>query len=140
MTGAVPVAVTRNDPPVPVTTLVVLALTIFGAATTVKVKLCVSAGGEPLSAVTVKVYVPMITDGAIVITPLALFIVTPVGAPDNEKTIGAVPVAVTGNEPPVPVTTVALLSLVMFGTCVTISVNTCDASGDVPLTALTVNG
>ena len=70
----------------------------------------------PLAAVIVNEYDPAGTVLAIVITPLELSILTPDGAALlNEYVIGNVPVAITWNVPPTPVTTVVLSSLVMFG-------------------------
>ena len=81
--GVVPVAVTWNVPPVPLVTVVLFAEVIVGAtgaASTVSVKLCVASGLIPLDAVMVKAYVSAATDAAIVINPLALFMLTPFGA------------------------------------------------------------
>jgi len=60
-------------------------------------------------------YVPTGTVPAIVITPLELSILTSDGAPLSEYEIGVVPVAVTWNEPPVPLTTLLLFELVTAG-------------------------
>jgi len=48
------------------------------------VKACVAFGNIPLLAVTVKLYVPIGTDGATVIIPFAELMLVPVGAPVNE--------------------------------------------------------
>jgi len=50
-----------------------------------------------------------------VINPVELSMLTPEGAPESEKLIGAVPVAVTWNVLPVPNTEAALFALVIAG-------------------------
>jgi hypothetical protein len=143
--GRVPVAVTGKVPPVPLTTLVLAVLVIVGATgagVTVNVKLCAASGVVPLVALIVKVYEPTGTEPSIVIKPFALFILTPVGAPVNEYTIGNVPEAVTWNEPPVPLMTLVLFVLLITGAtgaATTVSVNTCIALGAVPLLTVIVN-
>ena len=76
------------------------------------------------------------------ITPVELFIVTPVGAPVKENAIEGVPVAVTGNVPPIPLITLVLPVLVIVGAKgagVTVNEKLCAASGVVPFAALIVN-
>jgi hypothetical protein len=46
---------------------------------------------------------------------------------------------VTANVPPVPLTVLVLFADVITGAAVTVNVNGCVASGDIPLDALTVN-
>jgi len=117
--GIVPVTMTWNIPPVPLTKLALFLLVIAGATgvvTTVSVKSCDASGGVPLPAVIVKVYVPTGTiPAAIVISPLELSMLTPVGAPFNEYVTGVVPVAVTWNVPPVLSKTLLLFELVIDG-------------------------
>ena len=51
-----------------------------------------------------------------VMRPVVLLMVTPVGTvPPNEYVIGVVPVAVTWNVPPIPLTTDVLFALVIVG-------------------------
>ena len=82
--GVVPVAATWNVPPMPLVTVVLLGEVIVGAiamASTVNVKLCVALGLTALEAVIVKVCSPTTVVPAIVIRPVELFMLTPVGAP-----------------------------------------------------------
>jgi hypothetical protein len=141
--GAVPVAVTLNVPPVPLTTDVLFTDVIVGAAgVTVSVNVNVALGTTLLEAVRVNEYVPTGTVSDIIMTPPVPLMETPAGAPDNEYPIGALPVAVTVNIPPVPLITDTLFSLVIVGgtgNADTISVNDCVAFGEVPLLAVTVN-
>jgi len=143
--GSVPVAVTGNVPPVPLITLVLAVLVIVGAkgaGVTVNEKLCAAFGKVPFVALIVNVYDPAGTDPSIIIKPFALFILTPVGAPVNEYTIGNVPEDVTWNDPPVPLTTLVLFVLLITGaTCaaVTVNVNTCVELGAVPLLTVIMN-
>jgi len=142
--GAVPVAVTWNVPPAPLVTVVLFAEVIVGATgagSTVRVKFCAASGLIPLVAVMVKAYVFATTDAAIVINPLAPFMLTPVGAPLRLKVIGVVPVAVTWNVPPVPLITVVLFAEVIVGATgagSTVRVKLCVASGLIPLVAVIV--
>jgi len=80
--GNVPAdVVTWNVPPVPDTTLVVLALFMIGATgvdSTVNMKFCVALNNE-FDAVVVKGYVPGARPVGIVIIPLEESIVTPAG-------------------------------------------------------------
>jgi len=71
-------------------------------------------------------------------SPVAESIVTPVGAPLIANVGAGVPVAVTWNVPPVPVTLVVLAALVIAGGAVTVSVKVCVSSGDTPLLAVIV--
>jgi len=140
-----PVAVTWNVPPVPLTTLVLLTLVITGDCVTVNVKFCVVlcgiTAGFPVVAVITKVYEPAVTEGAKVITPFELTILTPDGGlPDNENVIGDVPVAITVNVPPMPAVTLILSAEVIAGgsgSCVTDRVKSCVASPEL-LVAITV--
>jgi len=87
------------------------------------------------------VYVPTGIVSVIDIRPLELLIATPDGAPESEKVIGCVPTAVIWNESLVPLNVPLLLELVMAGAtgaAETVTVNVCDASGDIPLAAVTV--
>jgi len=96
----------------------------------------------PLLAVKVKTYVPTGTVPKVVMIPFTLLILTSAGAPSNEYVIGNVPVAVTWKSPPEPFTTLLLSLLVITGAtgaAVTVIVNSCDASGNVPLLTVIVN-
>jgi hypothetical protein len=67
------------------------------------------------------------------------FIETPAGSPISENVIGIVPVAVTWNVPPVPLTTVLLSSEVISGaTGAAVTVNVTLNDSDIPLSPLTV--
>jgi len=86
-------------------------------------------------------YVPTGTVPAIVIMPLVLSKLTPVGAPLIEYVIGVVPIAVTWNVPPVPFTTLLLFELVIAGATgagVTVRLKVCVASGGTPLLTVIV--
>jgi len=129
--GIVPVEVTGKVPPVPYTTLVLSLLVMFGAtgaAVTVRVNVCGSEFPATLLAVIVKECTPTAVDGAMVIIPVALSTLTPVGSPFRENVIGIVPVLTTGKFPPVPCTTLVLSPLVIVGATgkgVTVSVKFC---------------
>ena len=77
-----------------------------------------------------------------VISPVVLLMLTPVGTVPPRVYVNeeGVPVAVTWNVPPVPLTTDVLLALVMVGAMAafTVSVKLCVAFGDVPLSAVMV--
>ena len=122
--GVVPVAMTVNVPLVPNITLVLPALVISGATgagVTVSVKLWLAVPAV-LVAITVKLYVPGVNPGSVVIRPLEL-IVTPVGSEPSSVNVGAgKPVAVTWKSPPLT-GTLLLLTLVMVGANVTVRLN-----------------
>ena len=72
--------------------------------------------------------------GAPLRSPVDELNVTPLGsAPDSESVGAGKPVAVTGSEPIVPATNVALLGLVIAGGAFTVNVKLCVASVPRPL-------
>jgi hypothetical protein len=136
----VPVAVTVNDPEVPTVNVVLLALVITGAVSTVSVKLCVAAVPTPLLAVNVMGYVPAVpAPGVPLRTAVPALNVTPVGNVPVSLRLGAgKPVAVTVNVPAAPTENVVLLALVMAGAWSTVSVKFCVALLPTPLLAVKV--
>ena len=84
-------------------------------AVTVSVNDCVALGAVPLLAVIVKVCAPTAVAPVIVIRPVELLMVTPVGAPVKLYVMGVVPEAATWKVPPVPNTTEVLFADVMVG-------------------------
>ena len=78
-----------------------------------------------------------------VIRPVVLLMLTPVGVPANEYSIKeGVPVAFTWNVPPVPLTTDVLFALVKVGAmaaAVTVSVKFCVVFGNILLLAMMIN-
>ena len=106
-----------------------------GEDVTVNVKACVASIRVLLLAVMVKLCVPAAVVAVMVISPLVLLMVTPAGAPVSAYAIGVVPVAVTVNVPPAPLTTDVLLAEVITGGAVTVSVKVSVALGVTPLAA-----
>ena len=85
------------------------------AAFTVRVKAWVALGSVPLAAVKVMGKLPLAVGVPLNIPVEAVKVTPPGSAPDSLRVIGAVPVAVTWNEPAVPTVKAALLALVMVG-------------------------
>ena len=82
--GIVPAEVTGKVPPVPYTTLMLSPLVMLGAigaAVTVSVNVCGAEFPATLLAVIVKMCVPTAIEGAIVISPVELLMLTPTGSP-----------------------------------------------------------
>ena len=114
----VPVVVTVNDPAVPTTNVVLLALVIVGAWPTVNVKLWTAFGETPLLAVNVMLKIPACV-GVPESVPVPLWLSekeTPVGSvPDSLSAAVGKPVLVTVNVPAVLSVNVVLLALVIAG-------------------------
>jgi hypothetical protein len=137
-----PVAVTVKVPAAPTLNVVVLALVIAGASSTVSVKFCVALLPTPLLAVNMMEYVlPVPAAGVPLRTPVVVLNVTPVGSAPVSLNVGAGnPVAVTVKVPAVPTVNVVLLPLVMAGGCPTVSVKFCVAAVPTPLLAVNMMG
>jgi len=135
----VPVVVTVNVPRVPTVKVVLLALVIAGAWSTVSVKLCIVLP-ELLVALKVSGYVPPVPAAGVPLrTPVAGANVTPVGNVPVSLNVGlGVPVAVTVNVPGVPTVKVVLFALVITGAVLTVSVKGCVAAVPTPLLAVNV--
>ena len=135
-----PVAVTVNVPRVLTVNVVLLALVMAGAWSTVSVKLWLAGEPTPLLAVMVMEYVlPVPAPGVPLRTPVVGLSVTPVGsAPVSLNVAAGNPVAVTVKVPAVPTVKVVLLALVMAGGVPTVSVKLCVAAVPTPLLAVNV--
>jgi hypothetical protein len=108
-----PVVVTVNVFSVPVTNVVLLALVMAGAWSTVSVKLCVALGVTPLLAVKDIEKLPDCVGVPDNTPPEKL---TPVGNVPTSEIVGVgKPLAVTVNVPRVPVAKIVLFALVMAG-------------------------
>lgn len=145
----VPVAVTVKLPAVPAVKVVPLALLIMGATgagLTLRVKLCVASGPDPLWAVIVRGNDPVVDAVPLrAADPLPLSLkLTPLGNEPLSLSEGVgVPVVVTvklATEPAVKVVLVALVIAGAMGAGLTVSVKFWMASGPEPLWAVIVNG
>ncbi len=136
-----PVVVTINVPRVPTVNVVLVALVMAGAWSTVSVKLCIVLP-ELLVALKVIGYVPPVpAPGVPLRTPVAGVNVTPVGNVPVSLNVGlGVPVAVTVNVPGVPTVKVVLFALVITGAVFTVSVKGWLAGVPTPLLAVNVMG
>jgi hypothetical protein len=133
-----PVAVTLNVLRVPVANVVLLALVIAGAWSTVSEKLWVALGVTPLLAVK---EIEKLPDCVGVPDSTPPENVTPVGRVPDSLIVGVgKPMAVTVNVPRFPVTKVVLFALVMPGAWFTVRVKLFVALGVTPLLALKVIG
>src|SRR5437879_1209932 len=140
--GGKPVVITVNDAKVPSVNVVLVALVMAGASSTVSVKFCVALLPTPLLAVKVMEYVlPVPAAGVPLSTPVPALNVTPLGnVPVSLKVGVGVPVAVTVNVPAVPTVNVVLLALVITGAVFTVSVKFCVAAVPTPLLAVNMIG
>ena len=145
----VPVVVTVKMPAVPAVSVVLVALVIIGATSaglTVRVKLCVASGPEPLWAVIVRGSDPVVDAVPLrAADPLPLSLkLTPRGnGPLSLREGVGVPVAVMVKLATEPAVKVVLLALVMAGATgagLTVRVKLCVASGPEPLWAVIVSG
>jgi hypothetical protein len=110
--------VTLKLPAVPVTKVVLLALSMVGGWSTVSVKPCVALGLTPFCAVIIMLYVPPVPPPGVPLRTPALVNVTPVGRAPVSLNVGAGnPVAVTAKEPAVPTVKVVLFALVTVVVC-----------------------
>jgi hypothetical protein len=123
---------------VPTAKVVLFALVMAGAWSTISVKDCVPFGVTPLAALIVIGYVPPVVAAGVPLSVPSVPRVTPLGnVPVSLKVIGVgKPVAVTANVPAAPTVKVAVFTLVIVGGWFTVSVKACDASGAMPLVAL----
>ena len=139
--GGVPVAVTVKVPPVPAVNKALLALVIFGASSTVSVKVCVALVSTPLLAVMVKVYVPPVVAAG---TPLSVAVPLPLSVkvtllgnaalPSLRLGLGK-PLVVTVKAPALPTVNVVALALVIDGASSTVSVKVCVEEAELSLLA-----
>jgi len=136
-----PVVVTEKVPAVPTVNVVLLVLVMTGAVFTVKVKLWLAGVPTPLLAVKVMGYVPTVPAAGVPLSvpvpfPLSLK-VTPLGSvPVSVREGVGAPVVVTENVPAVPTVNVVLLTLVITGATLTVSVKTWVAGVPTPLLAV----
>lgn len=116
----VPVVVTENVPAVPTVNVVLLALVIANAASTVSVKVWTAAAPTPFAAVKLIEYVPPLPEAGVplrVAVPLPLSLkVTPLGSAPVSATDGVgKPVVSTVNDAEAPTLNVVPLGLAMAG-------------------------
>jgi len=137
-----PDAVTVKLPAPPTVKVVLVALVIAGAWSTVNVKFCVALVPTPLLAVNVMGYaLPVPAAGVPLSVPVPgeALKVTPAGSVPDSVIVGVgVPTAVTVNVPDVPTVKVVLVALVNPGAVFTVSVKLCVAFGKMPFAAATV--
>ena len=138
-----PVVVTVNVPSVPVVNVVLSALVIAGAWSTVSVKLWVASGSTPLAAVMVSAKcrqfpAPGVPARVAVPSPLSRKVTPPGRRPVSLRAAVGKPVAVTVKVPKVPVANVVLSALVIAGAWSTVRVKFWVASGRTPLAAVMV--
>jgi hypothetical protein len=140
--GGVPVVVTVNVPAVPTANVVLLALVMAGAWSTVSVKFC-EVLPELLVALMVNGYVPPAPAAGVPLSVPVPFLlstkVTPLGsAPVCVREGVGVPVVITVNVPGVPTVNVVLPVLVIAGAAFTVRVKLCTAGDPTPLLAVKV--
>lgn len=141
-----PEVVTLNVPAAPAVNVVLLALVIAGAWSTVSVKFCVALLPTPLLAVMVNEFVPPVPAPGVplrvaVPSPLSTKL-TPEGnvAPPSLRVGFGKPVVVTVNVPADPTVNVVLLALVIAGAWPTVSVKLCAVGDPTPLLGVNVIG
>jgi hypothetical protein len=127
----VPMVVTVKEPGEPAVNVVLMALVMTGAVSTVKVKDC-EAELNTLVALIVREYVPLVAAAGVpasVAVPFPLSTkVTPLGsAPVSMRAGSGKPVVVTEKEPGPPTENVVALALVIEGASFTVSVKVCVA-------------
>jgi hypothetical protein len=137
-----PVAVTVNVPAAPTVNVVLFALVIVGAWSTVRVKFCTKFAPTPFEAVNLMGYVPPVPAAGVPLSiPVDGVNVTPVGSVPDSLNVGVgTPVAVTVNVPGVPAVNVTLFALVMAGAWSTVSVKFWVPFGAIPFAAVNVMG
>ena len=97
-----------------------------GGLMTVRVNACDAFGETPLLALKVMSYVPLVPAGTPLSEPVTALNVTPVGsAPVSDSPGEGTPVAVTANEPAIPIVNDVLAALVIAGAWLTVSVKFC---------------